>query len=185
MFSFTNILCHKSFVTKLTDTVTVLTCRAGHIALINWANAQKRWVIFDFLSERKWLQSDERTVKKRVRTSLKAIAQWSSQWGQCILFSVVFTSPFPRLFDSTSFQRKYCDIFKRYYATNIICTLNCTYDMSIIFLNYYGEGIQQDFSTPISHCSSKCCLDAVNSFMFLSWYCIKSKWKLADQSPYF
>ncbi len=29
--------------------------RAGHIALINWANAQKRWVIFDFLSERKWV----------------------------------------------------------------------------------------------------------------------------------
>jgi hypothetical protein len=41
------------------------------------------------------------------------------------------------------------------------------------------------FSTPISHCSSKCCLDAVNSFMFLSWYCIKSKRKLTDQSPYF
>jgi len=33
----------------------VLNSRAGHIALINWANAQKRWVIFDFLSERKWV----------------------------------------------------------------------------------------------------------------------------------
>ncbi len=39
--------------------------RAWHIALINWANAQKRWVISDFLSERKWVQSDERIVKKK------------------------------------------------------------------------------------------------------------------------
>ncbi len=60
-----------------------------------------------------------------------------------------------------------------YYATNNICTHNCTYAMSIIFWSTYGEGILQDFSTLISHCSSKCCLDANSfSFMFLSWYCL-------------
>jgi hypothetical protein len=36
-------------------TIKNIFCRAGHIALINWANAQKRWVISDFLSERKWV----------------------------------------------------------------------------------------------------------------------------------
>ncbi len=32
-----------------------LQIRAGHTALINWANAQKRWAIIDFMSERKWV----------------------------------------------------------------------------------------------------------------------------------
>ncbi len=42
-----------------------LRTRAGHIALINWANAQKRWVIFDFLSERKCVFSYDLIVKKK------------------------------------------------------------------------------------------------------------------------
>ncbi len=33
-----------------------------------------------------------------------------------------------------------------------------------------NKGILEDFSTPINHCSAKCCLDAGKRFMFLSWY---------------
>jgi len=33
-------------------------------------------------------------------------------------------------------------------------------------------GIFQGFSTLISHCSTKCCLDAGKCFIFLSWYCL-------------
>jgi hypothetical protein len=60
----------------------------------------------------------------------------------------------------------YCDIFMQYYATKKI---NRQLYLPTLWVLYFEctfrEGFLQDFSTVISHCSTKCCSDAGKRFM--------------------
>ena len=59
--------------------------------------------------------------------------------------------------------------FMEYYVTKNLHTILPTLWASY-FECTYEEGILEDFSTPISHFSTRCCLDAGKRFMFLSWH---------------
>ncbi len=96
----------------------------------------------------------KQSMGDRNRVGLRKNFKISAQSAKLLLLSSELGLPAP-----SPASVNCCDIFMHYYATKIFTELYLRYEHNILECTY-GESILQDFSPPISHYSTKCCLDA-------------------------